>query len=102
MMILRDKPSNILHRKANNVKSALYFSMAFPNETPPIGLHLGMFVPSVNSQMTKEQMAKWEEPIENFRIIGTYAQTELGHGELIQSVWGLLFMVSCCEALCQY
>lgn len=46
----------------------------------PLDLHLGMFLPALLSQATPEQqnqffMASW-----NLEIIGTYAQTEMGHG----------------------
>ena len=54
--------------------------MAFPNENAPVGIHTAMFKPALNGQMTDEQKAKWLPLAENWEIIGTYAQTELGHG----------------------
>ncbi|XP_028907494.1 peroxisomal acyl-coenzyme A oxidase 2 isoform X1 [Ornithorhynchus anatinus] len=33
-----------------------------------------------------EQIAKWIPPAQNFQIIGTYAQTELGHGTYLQGL----------------
>ena len=54
--------------------------MAFPNENAPVGLHWGMFLPTLNNQMSDQQKKKWLSAAENFHIIGTYAQTEMGHG----------------------
>jgi acyl-CoA oxidase len=39
-----------------------------------------MFKPVLRSQGTDEQIAKWMPLCDTFRIIGCYAQTELGHG----------------------
>ena len=55
--------------------------MAFPFENPPIGLHLGMFRTTLTNQMTEVQKATWLTRADNFDMIGTYAQTELGHGK---------------------
>lgn len=51
-----------------------------------IELHVGMFVPTIQSQATKEQMAKWLPDCASLRMIGTYAQTELGHGTYIRGL----------------
>jgi len=59
----------------------LYFSILFPNETTPIGLSLSMFPTTLQNLGTPEQAAKWVPKTRNFEIVGTYAQTELGHGE---------------------
>ena len=55
----------------------------FPNENPPIGLHTTMFLPTLKNQMNEEQKLKWVEKAENYDILGTYAQTEMGHGKNI-------------------
>jgi len=57
-------------------------SLAFPNETSPLSLHSAMFVPTIESQSTLEQKEKWLPKASSYEIIGTYAQTELGHGTL--------------------
>uniref|UniRef100_A0A7N6FBR4 Acyl-coenzyme A oxidase n=1 Tax=Anabas testudineus TaxID=64144 RepID=A0A7N6FBR4_ANATE len=46
----------------------------------PLDLHLGMFLPTLLNQATPEQMDKFFMPAWNLEIIGTYAQTEMGHG----------------------
>ena len=42
-----------------------------------------LFFSSVKGQGTEEQKAKWLPLAESYQIIGTYAQTELGHGKYI-------------------
>ena len=54
--------------------------MAFPNEDFPMAVHIGMFVPTLQNQATEAQKEKWLKPAEHYDIIGTYAQTEMGHG----------------------
>lgn len=44
-------------------------------------LHLGMFLPTLLNQATPEQMDRFFTPAWNLQIIGTYAQTEMGHGK---------------------
>ncbi|XP_069510827.1 peroxisomal acyl-coenzyme A oxidase 1 isoform X1 [Ambystoma mexicanum] len=46
----------------------------------PLDLHLGMFLPTLLSQATAEQLDRFFMPAWNLEIIGTYAQTEMGHG----------------------
>ena len=46
----------------------------------PLDLHLGMFLPTLLNQATPEQMDALFMPAWNLEIIGTYAQTEIGHG----------------------
>ncbi|XP_074871003.1 peroxisomal acyl-coenzyme A oxidase 1 isoform X3 [Carettochelys insculpta] len=46
----------------------------------PLDLHLGMFLPTLLTQATLEQQNRFFMPAWNLEIIGTYAQTEMGHG----------------------
>jgi len=57
--------------------------MSFPGG---LELHIGMFIPSILSQGTPEQQAKWLPLSNTLRIVGTYAQTELGHGTFIRGL----------------
>ncbi|XP_049873576.1 probable peroxisomal acyl-coenzyme A oxidase 1 isoform X1 [Pectinophora gossypiella] len=45
-----------------------------------------MFVPSIMGQCTPEQQAYWLPKALDLQIIGTYAQTELGHGTFIRGL----------------
>ena len=52
------------------------------HESNPLGLHQVMFTPHIVKQGNKEQYLKYGKKAENYEIVGTYAQTELGHGKL--------------------
>lgn len=47
---------------------------------------LQMFIPSILSQGNPEQQAKWLPLCNSLRIVGTYAQTELGHGTFVRGL----------------
>ncbi|KAJ4956491.1 hypothetical protein NE237_013274 [Protea cynaroides] len=49
-------------------------------------LHWGMFIPSIKGLGTEEQLQKWLPLANTMRIIGCYAQTELGHGSNVQGL----------------
>lgn len=52
----------------------------FPNENMPGSLHTGMFIPALENLAHAELKKKWMEKAYRYGIIGTYAQTEMGHG----------------------
>ncbi|TPX45691.1 acyl-CoA oxidase [Chytriomyces confervae] len=56
------------------------------DEPGTFSLHTGMFMPCLNSQGTDEQRKYWLGLAHNYRIIGCYAQTELGHGSNVQGL----------------
>ncbi len=61
----------------------------FPANTPPLPpptLNTQMFIPTLQSQGTPEQQAYWLDLALNLKIIGTYAQTELGHGTYVRGL----------------
>lgn len=39
-----------------------------------------MFLPTLDGQSTPEQRDKWVDKAKNYHMLGTYAQTEMGHG----------------------
>lgn len=55
-------------------------------EGSPIGLHFGMFLPALRNLGTPEQQAEWVPKAIDCKIIGTYAQTEMGHGTFIRGL----------------
>ncbi|XP_078440093.1 peroxisomal acyl-coenzyme A oxidase 1-like [Wolffia australiana] len=58
----------------------------FMDEPGYLDLHWGMFVPAIKGQGTEEQLKKWLPLATNMKIIGCYAQTELGHGSNVQGL----------------
>uniref|UniRef100_A0A4W3GYM3 Acyl-coenzyme A oxidase n=1 Tax=Callorhinchus milii TaxID=7868 RepID=A0A4W3GYM3_CALMI len=52
----------------------------------PLDLHLGMFLPTILNQATPEQQDRFFMPAWNLQIIGTYAQTEMGHGTFLRGL----------------
>ena len=52
----------------------------------PLGVHYVMFVPSLMGQATPEQQVKWMQKAFECQIVGTYAQTELGHGTFLRGL----------------
>ncbi|KAK3103843.1 hypothetical protein FSP39_022372 [Pinctada imbricata] len=51
-----------------------------------LGLHHAMFIPALERLATDEQKAKWLTIAKQYKILGTYAQTELGHGTYLQGL----------------
>lgn len=45
-----------------------------------MALHYAMFLPTLYKQCDPEQFKKWLPLAKSSRVIGTYAQTEMGHG----------------------
>ncbi|XP_048781303.2 peroxisomal acyl-coenzyme A oxidase 1-like [Ostrea edulis] len=70
----------------NFVERAYYSEAATPTEANAIGVHSGMFTPTIEKQGTEDQKAKWLPLARDLKIIGTYAQTELGHGTFIRGL----------------
>uniref|UniRef100_A0A8C8GX99 Acyl-coenzyme A oxidase n=1 Tax=Oncorhynchus tshawytscha TaxID=74940 RepID=A0A8C8GX99_ONCTS len=58
----------------------LYHNCVHRGRAEPLDLHLGMFLPTLLNQASPEQMETFFIPAWNLEIIGTYAQTEMGHG----------------------
>uniref|UniRef100_A0A4W3GHS1 Peroxisomal acyl-coenzyme A oxidase 1 n=1 Tax=Callorhinchus milii TaxID=7868 RepID=A0A4W3GHS1_CALMI len=56
------------------------------NKTDPIGLHHAMFIPTLEHQCTSEQKKKWLPLAYACQMIGTYAQTEMGHGTFLRGL----------------
>ncbi|KAK3085344.1 hypothetical protein FSP39_001824 [Pinctada imbricata] len=49
-------------------------------------LHHTMFIPALERLATEDQKSKWLTLAKQYKIIGTYAQTELGHGTYLQGL----------------
>lgn len=46
-----------------------------------LALHFVMFLPTLYAQCDPKQSRKWLPLAESFQVLGTYAQTEMGHGQ---------------------
>ncbi|XP_059058429.1 probable peroxisomal acyl-coenzyme A oxidase 1 [Achroia grisella] len=69
------KPSNMYRIQSGIVK-----------DISPFMLHMGMFVPTIFGQASPEQMSEWLPKALSLQIVGTYAQTELGHGTFLRGL----------------
>ncbi|KAJ5793928.1 hypothetical protein N7457_000527 [Penicillium paradoxum] len=56
------------------------------DDVSPYYLHTEMFIVTVREQANEEQRAHWMPLIESWKIIGAYAQTELGHGSNVRGL----------------
>ncbi|KAJ7612038.1 acyl-CoA dehydrogenase/oxidase [Mycena polygramma] len=52
----------------------------------PFGLHIALFIPALKLLASPEQQAYWLPLAESCKIIGTYCQTELGHGSFVRGL----------------
>eukprot|EP00526_Cylindrotheca_closterium_P007588 CAMPEP_0113633118 /NCGR_PEP_ID=MMETSP0017_2-20120614/17227_1 /TAXON_ID=2856 /ORGANISM="Cylindrotheca closterium" /LENGTH=683 /DNA_ID=CAMNT_0000543727 /DNA_START=66 /DNA_END=2117 /DNA_ORIENTATION=+ /assembly_acc=CAM_ASM_000147 len=52
----------------------------------PTALHWVMFLPNIKSLCDDEQQAKWLPLCRDWKVIGCYAQTELGHGSNVRAL----------------
>ncbi|XP_034836907.1 acyl-coenzyme A oxidase 1-like [Maniola hyperantus] len=50
----------------------------------PLLIHIGLFWTPLKNQASAEQQAEWLRP--DSKMIGTYAQTELGHGSYLKGI----------------
>lgn len=60
--------------------------VALTKDGNPLALHFIMFLPAIMGQGTVEQQALWMGRAWAGQIIGTYAQTELGHGTFLRGL----------------
>lgn len=49
-------------------------------------LHQGMFIPTILNLGSEKQVAHWIPLAHGYKVIGCYAQTELGHGSDVQNL----------------
>lgn len=56
------------------------------SEPTPYGLHATMFLKTLEEQGTPEQHKLFLQPAQQYKLIGCYAQTELGHGSNVRGL----------------
>ena len=52
----------------------------------PTTLHELMFMPNIEALASREQQARWLPLCRDWRMIGCYAQTEIGHGSNVRAI----------------
>lgn len=69
------------HSDVSNLEEVAYVEgLVMAGETQPFNLHYSMFLPTLQNQASDEQQEEWLPKAMSRAIIGTYAQTEMGHG----------------------
>jgi acyl-CoA oxidase len=63
-----------------------YLLLAAVADDLPTSLHWIMFVPNIYSLCDEEQQRLWLPQCRDWRVIGCYAQTELGHGSNVRAL----------------
>eukprot|EP00002_Diphylleia_rotans_P016704 TRINITY_DN3247_c0_g5_i1.p1 TRINITY_DN3247_c0_g5~~TRINITY_DN3247_c0_g5_i1.p1 ORF type:complete len:669 (+),score=153.34 TRINITY_DN3247_c0_g5_i1:60-2009(+) len=56
------------------------------DEMFPTSLHYGMFLPTLLGQADEDQQAEWLPKAFNMEMVGSYAQTEMGHGSNLRGL----------------
>lgn len=56
------------------------------HEASPVTVHFVMFIPALMGMASEEQQSKWLPLALEMKIIGSYAQTELGHGTFLRGL----------------
>mmetsp|Transcript_25584 Transcript_25584/g.35156 ORF Transcript_25584/g.35156 Transcript_25584/m.35156 type:complete len:685 (-) Transcript_25584:208-2262(-) len=64
----------------------LRWAMEAVNEILPTDVHCAMFIPALEYQTDDAQREKYLADAKNFRILGAYVQTELGHGSNVRAL----------------
>ncbi|XP_037621620.1 peroxisomal acyl-coenzyme A oxidase 1 isoform X3 [Sebastes umbrosus] len=57
-----------------------YKNLAKGSYHEAMGIHFSMFLPTLYNQCDPQQSKKWLPLVDSAQVLGTYAQTELGHG----------------------
>ncbi|PRD29520.1 UNVERIFIED_CONTAM: Peroxisomal acyl-coenzyme A oxidase 1 [Trichonephila clavipes] len=82
------KSLHIFHKAMElaDPQEILSIADAILQEASPLTVHFVMFIPSLMGLATEEQQAKWLPDALEMKIIGSYAQTELGHGTFLRGL----------------
>ncbi len=59
--------------------AGVYVGGASQSASTAVGNHYGIFVGALLARASDEQLAAWFQKAVNMKILGAYAQTELGH-----------------------
>ncbi|KAI1305184.1 Peroxisomal acyl-coenzyme A oxidase 1 [Halotydeus destructor] len=67
-------------------REVLAVGEAIHHEATPLLLHFIMFIPALMGHATEQQLERWLADAIELKVIGTYAQTELGHGTFVRGL----------------
>ncbi|KAH8811894.1 acyl-CoA dehydrogenase/oxidase C-terminal [Xylogone sp. PMI_703] len=84
--LARAKRLRQLQVKHNWTNTEYHVANDLISEPGPYGLHASMFLTTLREQGTPEQHKLFLEPAEQYKYIGCYAQTELGHGSNVRGL----------------
>uniref|UniRef100_A0A1I8AV65 Acyl-coenzyme A oxidase n=1 Tax=Steinernema glaseri TaxID=37863 RepID=A0A1I8AV65_9BILA len=70
--------------KGNEEEEMLMTMLVCNLDGKPTNLQYAMFIPTLETQADEEQKRWWLQRAKNLEILGTYAQTELGHGTMLR------------------
>ncbi|KAH7401549.1 acyl-coenzyme A oxidase 1 [Pyrenochaeta sp. MPI-SDFR-AT-0127] len=84
--LAREKRLRILKKQHNWTLEEFRTAADLIGEPGPYGLHDSMFKVTLEGQGTPEQQEKWLTLANDYKIIGCYAQTELGHGSNVRGL----------------
>ena len=71
----------MISTKSINKLPMQYSRSVFPSDVSPMELHASMFLPTIQKLGTPQQQETWLFKAMTAQVLGTYAQTELGHGK---------------------
>ncbi|KFM75530.1 Peroxisomal acyl-coenzyme A oxidase 1, partial [Stegodyphus mimosarum] len=82
------KSFHIFHKAMElaDPQEILSIADAILQEASPLTVHFVMFIPALMGLATEDQQAKWLPDAFEMKIIGSYAQTELGHGTFLRGL----------------
>ncbi|KAF1921837.1 acyl-coenzyme A oxidase 1 [Ampelomyces quisqualis] len=84
--LAREKRLRLLKKQHNWTLEEFRAATELIGEPGPYGLHDSMFKVTLEEQGTPEQQEKWLTKANDYKIIGCYAQTELGHGSNVRGL----------------
>jgi acyl-CoA oxidase len=67
-------------------KRSFLLAVAWPGAHGRLSNHMDLFTPTVRALASPEQLDRWMPLIDDFRLLGCFACTELGHGSFVRGI----------------